>query len=178
MAWKIIGDKLTTDARSKFTVKINVFNKIIKYVFFYNIFFAPSSLKSFETFPSTFCFVWNSGWDARICRSFSSGTSDGQSDDRVQPYVELQNFNIWRIALLYRQKCFSSKVNLLDTKQVQNTWYAGNSNITWHTLFDSIGAKDQLMVAAYIQSGVLKFKVNCGTQVILFTDPRNRVDTG
>ena len=40
------------------------------------------------------------------------------------------------------------------------------------------GAKDQLMVAAYIQGGVLKFKVNCGTQVILFTDPRNRVDTG
>jgi hypothetical protein len=40
------------------------------------------------------------------------------------------------------------------------------------------GAKDQLMVASYIQGGVLKFKVNCGTQVILFTDPRNRVDTG
>ena len=34
------------------------------------------------------------------------------------------------------------------------------------------------MIASYIQDGVLKFKVSCGTQVILFTDPRNRVDTG
>ena len=40
------------------------------------------------------------------------------------------------------------------------------------------GHKDQLMIASYIQDGVLKFKVSCGTQVILFTDPRNRVDTG
>ena len=40
------------------------------------------------------------------------------------------------------------------------------------------GHKDQLMIACYIQGGVLKFKVSCGTQVILFTDPRNRVDNG
>ena len=40
------------------------------------------------------------------------------------------------------------------------------------------GHKDQMMIASYLQEGVLKFKVSCGTQVILFTDPRNRVDTG
>ena len=40
------------------------------------------------------------------------------------------------------------------------------------------GAKDQMMIAAYIQNGVLKFKVSCGLQIILFSDPRDRVDTG
>ena len=40
------------------------------------------------------------------------------------------------------------------------------------------GHKDQLMIASYIQEGVLKFKVSCGTQVILFTDPQHRVDNG
>ena len=35
-----------------------------------------------------------------------------------------------------------------------------------------------MMIAAYIQNGVLKFKVSCGLQIILFSDPRDRVDTG
>ena len=34
------------------------------------------------------------------------------------------------------------------------------------------------MVASYLQDGVLKFKVSCGLQIILFSDPRDRVDTG
>ena len=40
------------------------------------------------------------------------------------------------------------------------------------------GEKDQMMVASYLQDGVLKFKVSCGLQIILFSDPRDRVDTG
>ena len=34
------------------------------------------------------------------------------------------------------------------------------------------------MIAAYLQNGILKFKVSCGLQIILFSDPRERVDTG
>jgi hypothetical protein len=40
------------------------------------------------------------------------------------------------------------------------------------------GEKDQMMIAAYLQDGILKFKVSCGLQIILFSDPRDRVDTG
>ena len=31
------------------------------------------------------------------------------------------------------------------------------------------GAKDQMMIAAYLQNGILKFKVSCGLQIILFS---------
>ena len=40
------------------------------------------------------------------------------------------------------------------------------------------GSKDQMMIAAYLQNGILKFKVSCGLQIILFSDPRDRVDSG
>ncbi len=40
------------------------------------------------------------------------------------------------------------------------------------------GSKDQMMIAAYVQDGILKFKVSCGAQIILFSDPRDRVDNG
>ena len=31
------------------------------------------------------------------------------------------------------------------------------------------GSKDQMMIAAYLQNGILKFKVSCGLQIILFS---------
>lgn len=40
------------------------------------------------------------------------------------------------------------------------------------------GGKDEMMIASYLQNGILKFKVSCGLQTILFSDPRDRVDTG
>ena len=40
------------------------------------------------------------------------------------------------------------------------------------------GSKDQMMIAGYVQDGILKFKVSCGAQIILFSDPRDRVDNG
>ena len=51
-------------------------------------------------------------------------------------------------------------------------------NICYSQINIFSGHKDQIMIAGYVEGGTLKFKVSCGTQVILFTDPRNRVDTG
>ncbi|XP_040572701.1 protein eyes shut [Lepeophtheirus salmonis] len=35
-----------------------------------------------------------------------------------------------------------------------------------------------LLVSGYIKDGILTFKISCGHQIILFSDPRHRVDTG
>ena len=35
-----------------------------------------------------------------------------------------------------------------------------------------------MFLASYIEDGILHFKVSCGHQLITFSDPQHRVDTG
>ena len=40
------------------------------------------------------------------------------------------------------------------------------------------GQEGKMFVASYIEDGILHFKVSCGHQLITFSDPKHRVDTG
>ena len=40
------------------------------------------------------------------------------------------------------------------------------------------GQEGEMFVASYIEDGILHFKVSCGHQLITFSDPKHRVDTG
>ena len=35
-----------------------------------------------------------------------------------------------------------------------------------------------MFLASYVEEGILHFKVSCGHQLITFSDPKHRVDTG
>ena len=40
------------------------------------------------------------------------------------------------------------------------------------------GQEGKMFIASYIEDGILHFKVSCGHQLITFSDPKHRVDTG
>ena len=40
------------------------------------------------------------------------------------------------------------------------------------------GQEGEMFLASYIEDGILHFKVSCGHQLITFSDPQHRVDTG
>ena len=71
----------------------------------------------------------------------------------------------------------SLPIDFFNTQRVFYNLMCHLFNVILKLIFVS-GHKDQIMIAGYVEGGTLKFKVSCGTQVILFTDPRNRVDTG
>jgi len=47
-----------------------------------------------------------------------------------------------------------------------------------HDLATIIGGNEMVDVSAHISAGVLLFRVSCGPQHIVFSDPRLRVDNG
>ena len=52
-----------------------------------------------------------------------------------------------------------------------------SKNFTINALLSEARDDDRMLITAYIEGGLLKFKVSCGAQRIRFSDPR-RVDTG
>ena len=40
------------------------------------------------------------------------------------------------------------------------------------------GQEGKMFMTSYIEDGILHFKVSCGHQLITFSDPKHRVDTG